>query len=83
MTALELFAFIFPSDEQKNIEWRDNKLILWLKSDEVIAFSNLAVDYLKDNRAIPVSLVQKGLIALELNDACEYYGIHPGTIVKK
>lgn len=78
MTELDLYKFV----QDKEIDWRGNKLILWIPFYDLQEFTNLiGYDYLSEGGE-EVSL-QHNCIALELNDICDNFDIEAENILKK
>jgi|SRR5579875_201584 len=73
MTELELYKFV----QGKEIDWRGDKLILWIDSDSLAEFAEMLGDNYLSEGDVQVTLLQEGLIAIELNDICECFEIEP------
>lgn len=64
MTELELYKFC----QGKEIDWRGEKLILWIEPEDLEEFAELLeADYLCEG-GLGVYLLTEGTIAVELND---------------
>lgn len=78
MTELQLYKFI----QNKEIDWRDDKLILWVDFYDLKEFTlMIGYDYLSEG-GIYIRLLES-CIAIELNDLCESFDIEPENILKK
>ena len=78
MTELELYKFC----KGKELDWRGDKLILWIEFLEIKEFTELlGYDFLSEG-GLDVVLFEF-CIALELNDLCEHFEIEPENILKK
>ncbi|CEI81273.1 hypothetical protein BN997_01091 [Oceanobacillus oncorhynchi] len=79
MSELELYKFV----QDKEIDWRGETLMLWLDGDDLEAFSELEGDVIVDDGGYEVTLLQGGMICIELNDVCEIHEIEPTNILEK
>jgi hypothetical protein len=79
MTELELYKFC----QDKEIEWRGEKLILWIEPDDLSEFADLlGVNYLCEG-GLGVYLLTEGTIAVELNDIQSDFDIDLEHILSK
>jgi len=78
MTERELSAFV----RDKEIEWRGESLILWLHPYELPNFAELLGGNYLDSGGMEVSLLSNGVIALDIVDICNDFGIEPANILK-
>ena len=78
MTELQLYKFC----EDKELDWRGDKLILWIPFWQLEDFTELiGYNYLSEG-GIEVTLLND-CIALDIVDLCEDFDIEPENIVKK
>lgn len=78
MTELELYKFC----QDKEIDWRGDKLILWIDHFDIKDFADLlGYGYLSDG--VNVCLLDFGTIEVEMNDICGYFGIKPEHILAR
>lgn len=78
MTELQLYKFV----QDKEIAWRGDSLILWLYPSEIVGFTELlGGNYLAEG-GIEVRLKESGIIALDIVDICNDFGIEPACILK-
>jgi len=79
MTELELYKFC----QDKEIDWRGEKLILWIGPGDLGEFAELlGVDYLCEG-GLAVYLLTEGTIAVELNDIQSDFDIDLEHILAK
>lgn len=78
MTELQLYKFC----KGKEIDWRNEKLILWIDHYDIKEFCNLlGYDYFSEG-GVEVNL-QYGCIAIDLVPLCQAYDIEPTNILEK
>lgn len=79
MTELEIYKFI----QDKEIDWRGDKLYLWIEPSDLTEFANLiGYDYLAEG-GISVTMITEGTIVVELAEHLEWYGIDPERILAR
>lgn len=79
MTELELYKFA----QDKEIDWRGDKLMLWLSPHQIHEFIEVEGDIITDDGGCEVTLIMGGDICIELNDICEIHEINPENILSK
>jgi len=79
MTELEIYKFV----QDKEINWHEDKLMLWLEGAELREFSDIEGDNIVEDGGYEVTLVHGGSICIELNDICELHEIDPENILQK
>lgn len=78
MTELQLYKFT----QNKEIDWRGDKLILWIDFDDLTEFTEMiGYNFLSDG-GIEVCLLEN-CIAIDLINLCEDFDIEPENILKK
>ncbi|OJE45054.1 hypothetical protein BAQ49_07825 [Bacillus proteolyticus] len=78
MDALDLYIFC----EDKEMDWRDDKLIIWLHFDQLKEFTELLGPSHFDEGGMEVHL-KSDCIAFDLCEICEDWEIDPERILKK
>ena len=83
MTELELYKFI--EDNNVEIDWRGEQLVIWLHHMDLKDFCELIGSSFFDEGGYDVNLqFNYGCyIALDLVPICEYFDIEPENICKK
>lgn len=79
MTELQLYKFC----EDKEMDWRNDKLIIWLEPEDIRRFATLLGDGYLCEDGLNINLRNGGVIALELNQICEDFDINPEEIHEK
>lgn len=79
MSELDLYKFV----QDKEMDWRGEKLIMWLYYYDLKDFAELIGDDALSEGGLEVSLLQAGMIGVELNEVCEWFDIEPERILKK
>lgn len=79
MTELDLYKFV----QDKEIDWRGDKLILWIYPSDLAEFTQLCGYTTFDDGGPEVQLQMHGVVALDLVEICEHHGIEPENILKK
>ncbi|GFN32413.1 hypothetical protein [Paenibacillus xylaniclasticus] len=79
MNELDLYRFC----EDKEMDWRGEKLIMWLSPYDITDFAKLLGDDYLSEGGMEVHLLMGGTIGLELNDICECFDIEPERIYPK
>lgn len=79
MTELQLYKFV----QEKEIDWRGDKLLLWITPHYLSEFAELVGDDYLCEGGEQVFLLPDGVIAIELNDICECFEIEPTNILPR
>jgi hypothetical protein len=78
LTELELYKFC----QNKEMDWRDEELVIWLNFYDLDEFTKLiGYDYFSDG-GIEANF-QYDNLAFDLVPICEYWGIEPTHILNK
>jgi hypothetical protein len=83
MSELELYKFI--KDNNVEIDWRGEKLIIWIHHMDIKDFCELLGSEFFDDGGYDVNLRfgYSCCIALDLVPICDYFDIEPTNIFKK
>ncbi|MNH44208.1 hypothetical protein D3C79_1063010 [compost metagenome] len=79
MSELDLYKF----SQDKEMDWRGDKLIMWFDHYDLKDFAELIGDDALSDGGLEIILLQGGMIAVELNDVCEWFDIEPERILEK
>lgn len=79
MTELQLYKFC----NQEEMDWRNDKLIMWIQPEDVREFAQLLGDNYLCEEGLNINLRNGGTLAIELNDICEDFDIDPENIFAK
>jgi len=80
LTGLQLYKFIYENELE--IDWRGDELVLWIEFYYIEEFTELIGEYYLSEGGIEVNLRHDG-IALDIVDLCEYFDIDPEDILEK
>lgn len=78
MTELQLYKFC----KDKEIDWRGDKLILWIPFQDIQEFTKM-IGYCYLSEGTTNVCLLSDYVALELNELCEYFDIELENILKK
>ena len=76
LTELQVYKFV----QDKEIDWRGDKLILWLSGRELSEFADLLGDNYLGDGGCEVTLLSGGNVAVELQHILEDFDIAPKNI---
>lgn len=79
MTELDLYRFC----EDKEMDWRGEKLIMWIYPCDVQSFADLLGDECLSEEGYSLNLRPGGCVAVDLMDVCEWFDIEPERIHPK
>jgi hypothetical protein len=71
MNELDLYRFV----QGKELDWCGNELIIWIEPTELKEFTDLISDDYFCEGSIEVTLLSRGVVALDLNDICDCFDI--------
>lgn len=80
MTELELYKFI--NENQIEIDWRGNELLVWIEHYQLEEFCNLLDRCDADDGGLNCYLQNGGVVVLDLVPVCEEYEIDPNNILE-
>lgn len=81
MTDLQLYKFI--KENEVEIDWRGDELVIWLHPYDIKDFVELVGDNYITDGEVRGMIVSCGYIAIDIAPICEDFDIEPTDIQKK